>query len=331
MDKWAEKKVLVTGGLGFIGSNLVKRLISLGSKVVIVDDLSKGNAGFLINEIKDRKNILFVKRDLTKEMIKDVIKDENIEIVFHLAARVGGIKYLHRYPATILRDNTLITINVFESIRDNNVEKIIYFSSSMVYERSSVFPLSEDLLTKIPPPITSYGFSKLVGEYIAKTYNEEYGIKYVIVRPFNVYGPGEFPGEERGLAHVIPDLVKKAIEGQYPLEIFGTGDQTRSFIYISDLIEGVLLAAEKGVNDDYNIGSEEEVKIIDLAKLIWNICGRKEPFAVKHLQPLKYGVQRRVPDISKIKDLGWGPKVKLEEGLKYYINWYREVYKKGIN
>jgi nucleoside-diphosphate-sugar epimerase len=93
----------------------------------------------------------------------------------------------------------------------------------------------------------------------------------------------------------------------------------------------VLLAAEKGVNDDYNIGSEEEVKIIDLAKLIWNICGRKEPFAVKHLQPLKYGVQRRVPDISKIKDLGWRPKVKLEEGLKYYINWYREVYKKGIN
>jgi nucleoside-diphosphate-sugar epimerase len=329
MDKWAEKKVLVTGGLGFIGSNLVKKLISLGSKAVIVDDLSKGNASFLINEIKDRKNILFVKRDLTKEMIKDIIKDENIEIVFHLAAKIGGIKYFHIYPATILRDNTLITINVFESIRDNSVEKIIYFSSSMVYERSSVFPLSEDLLTKIPPPITSYGFSKLVGEYIAKAYNEEYGIKYVIVRPFNVYGPGEFPGEEPGLAHVIPDLVKKAIEGQYPLEIFGTGDQTRSFTYISDLIEGVLLAAEKGVNDDYNIGSEEEVKIIDLAKLIWDICGRKEPFAVKHLQPLKYDVQRRVPDISKIKDLGWRPKVKLEEGLRYYINWYREAYKKG--
>jgi nucleoside-diphosphate-sugar epimerase len=329
MNKWVERRVLVTGGLGFIGFNLVKKLISLGSKVVIVDDLSKGSTNYL-SEVKNykNKNILFVKRDLSKELVKDIIRNESIDIVFHLAAKIGGIKYFHKYPATILRDNALITINVFESVCNSNVEKIIYFSSSMVYERSTVFPLSEDLLTKIPPPITSYGFSKLAGEYIAKAYNEEYGVKYVIVRPFNVYGPGELPGEEPGLAHVIPDLVKKVIEGQYPLEIFGTGEQSRSFTYISDLVDGVLLVAEKAVNDDYNIGNDEEVKIIDLARLIWNICERKEPFAVKHLQPFKYDVQRRMPDISKIKCLGWRPKVKLEEGLKYYIAWYKEYHKK---
>jgi nucleoside-diphosphate-sugar epimerase len=329
MNKWAERRVLITGGLGFIGFNLAKKLISLGSKVVIVDDLSKGSTSYL-SEVKNYKNSLFVKRDLSKELVKDIIRNESIDIVFHLAAKIGGIKYFHKYPATILRDNTLITINVFESVRDSNVEKIIYFSSSMVYERSTIFPLSEDLLTKIPPPITSYGFSKLAGEYIAKAYNEEYGIRYVIVRPFNVYGPGELPGEEPGLAHVIPDLVKKVIDGRYPLEIFGSGKQTRSFTYISDLVEGVLLVAEKAVNDDYNIGSDEEIKIIDLARLIWKICGRREPFAVKHLPPLKYDVQRRVPDISKIKKLGWRPKVRLEEGLKHYVEWYKEhVYGKA--
>lgn len=327
-NKWVGRRILVTGGLGFIGSNLVKQLVELGSEVIIVDDLSKGNIKYL-DDIKGHGNVMFIKRDLTKESVKDIIKNKDIELVFHLAAKIGGIKYFHKYPAVILRDNLLITINVFESALDSNVEKIIYFSSSMVFERSNTFPLSEDLLLKIPPPITSYGFSKLAGEYIARAYNEEYGIKYLIVRPFNVYGPGELPGEEPGLAHVIPDLVKKVADGQYPLEIFGSGEQTRSFTYISDLIDAVLLLVEKAVNDDYNVGNDEEVKIIDLAKLIWEIYGRKEPFAVKNLPPLKYDVQRRVPDISKIKKLGWTPKVKLRDGLRYYIEWFKTTYRRG--
>jgi nucleoside-diphosphate-sugar epimerase len=327
-NKWVGRRILVTGGLGFIGSNLVKQLVELGSEVIIVDNLSKGNIKYL-DDIKGHGNVMFIKRDLTKESVKDIIKNKDIELVFHLAAKIGGIKYFHKYPAVILRDNLLITINIFESALDSNVEKIIYFSSSMVFERSNTFPLSEDLLLKIPPPITSYGFSKLAGEYIARAYNEEYGIKYLIVRPFNVYGPGELPGEEPGLAHVIPDLVKKVADGQYPLEILGSGEQTRSFTYISDLIDAVLLLVEKAVNDDYNVGNDEEVKIIDLAKLIWEIYGRKEPFAVKNLPPLKYDVQRRVPDISKIKKLGWAPKVKLRDGLRYYIEWFKTTYRRS--
>jgi nucleoside-diphosphate-sugar epimerase len=327
-NKWVGRRILVTGGLGFIGSNLVKQLVELGSEVIIVDDLSKGNIKCL-DDIKGHGNVMFIKRDLTKESVKDIIKNKDIELVFHLAAKIGGIKYFHKYPAVILRDNLLITINIFESALDSNVEKIIYFSSSMVFERSNTFPLSEDLLLKIPPPITSYGFSKLAGEYIARAYNEEYGIKYLIVRPFNVYGPGELPGEEPGLAHVIPDLVKKVADGQYPLEILGSGEQTRSFTYISDLTDAVLLLVEKAVNDDYNVGNDEEVKIIDLAKLIWEIYGRKEPFAVKNLPPLKYDVQRRVPDISKIKKLGWAPKVKLRDGLRYYIEWFKTTYRRS--
>jgi len=327
-NKWVGRRILVTGGLGFIGSNLVKQLVELGSEIIIVDDLSKGNIKYL-DDIKGHGNVMFIKRDLTKESVKDIIKNKDIELVFHLAAKIGGIKYFHKYPATILRDNLLITINVFESALDSDVEKIIYFSSSMVFERSDTFPLSEDLLLKIPPPITSYGFSKLAGEYIARAYNEEHGIKYLIVRPFNVYGPGELPGEEPGLAHVIPDLVKKVADGQYPLEILGSGEQTRSFTYISDLIDAVLLLVEKAVNDDYNVGNDEEVKIIDLAKLIWEIYGRKEPFVVKNLPPLKYDVQRRIPDISKIKKLGWAPKVRLRDGLKYYIEWFKTTYRRS--
>lgn len=318
MNYWSGKSVLVTGGLGFIGSHLVDELLKRGvEKVIIVDDLSKGS----IEHLKkwQGKNVMFKRIDLTKELIVNEARES--DIIFHLAAKIGGIKYFHKYPATILRDNLLMAINVFESARLANVDRVVCISSSMVFEKSQIFPLSEDLIEVIPPPMSSYGFSKLAGEYIARAYSEEYGVKYVIVRPFNVYGPGEMPGDEPGIAHVIPDLVKKVVEGQYPLEIFGDGRQTRSFTYITDAIEGILLVAEKAVNDDYNLGSDEETRIIDLAKTIWELCGKKEEFRVKFLPSLKYDVRRRVPDITKVKKLGWKPKVKLKEGLKLYIEW----------
>lgn len=316
---WEDKRVLVTGGAGFLGSYIVKKLLELKAKVIVVDDLSKGSIKTL--ELSN-PNLKFVNIDLTiRDAVKGLLND--IDIVFHSAARVGGVGYLHKYPATILRDNLLMTINLWDEAIKAHVDKIIYFSSSMVYERTNIFPTPEDALMKTPPPITSYGFSKLAGEYIVKAYYEEYGIPYVIVRPFNVYGPGEVAGDYVGYARVIPDLIKKILDGQYPLEILGSGEQTRCFTYIEDAIDGILLVAERAKNDDFNVGTDEEIKIIDLAKLLWVICGRKEPFKVKHLPSLEYDVQRRVADITKIKRLGWRPKVKLEEGLLETCKWYR--------
>jgi nucleoside-diphosphate-sugar epimerase len=191
----------------------------------------------------------------------------------------------------------------------------------MVFERTTIFPTPEKAIEISPPPLTGYGFSKLVGEYICKTYYEEFGIPYVIVRPFNAYGPGEVPGAYVGYAHVIPDLVKKIVNGQYPLEIIGSGKQTRSYTYVDDVANGIIFAAEHAENDDFNIGTGIETSVIELAKMLWKICNRKEPIKFKHLPSFKYDVQKRVPDVSKIMSLGWRPKTPLKRGLRETVNW----------
>lgn len=127
-----------------------------------------------------------------------------------------------------------------------------------------------------------------------------------------------------GYAHVIPDLVRKTLSGQYPLEILGDGNQVRSYTYVDDVADGIIFAAANAENDDFNIGNGVETKVAELAEMIWTLCGRKEPLKLKHLPAFKYDVRKRVPDISKIRKLGWEPKLSLEQGLKITIEWLRE-------
>ena len=231
MSFWKDRHVLVTGGSGFIGTHLVKRLLELGAVVKVID---------IEPPQVEHERLFFYGMDLTRG-ISDLW---NCELCFHLAARIGGVAYFHRYPASTLRDNTRMTLNLWEAARKCDA-KMIYVSSSMVFERSDVFPYREEDLTRIPFPKTGYGFSKLMGEMVCRTYNEEYGVPYVIVRPFNCYGIGEMPADEPGVAHVIPDFIKKIMSGQYPMEIIGDGNQTRCFTWVEDVVSGMLLAAER--------------------------------------------------------------------------------------
>jgi len=194
----------------------------------------------------------------------------------------------------------------------------------MVFERASSFPTPETAVSTSPPPLTGYGFSKLVAEYIARTYFEEYGVRFLIVRPFNAYGPGEVPGDYVGYAHVIPDLIKKTLSGQYPLEILGGGDQTRSYTYVDDIADAIIFVAERFENDDFNIGTGMETTVRDLAEKIWSICGRTEPLLLKSNNGLKYDVLRRVPDVTKLFERGWRPKHALDDGLQITVNWLKE-------
>jgi nucleoside-diphosphate-sugar epimerase len=202
--------------------------------------------------------------------------------------------------------------------------RIVCLSSSMVFERTNFFPTPESALQYSPPPASGYGFSKLVAEYIARMYHEEFGITYLIIRPFNAYGPGEMPGDYVGYAHVIPDLIKKALSGQYPLEIFGSGEQTRSYTYVGDVADAIIYLTERCKNDDFNIGSGVETSVMELARQIWLLSGRKEPFATVSTSPFEHDVQRRIPNLSKILKLGWKPKVNLTDGLAVTLNWIRE-------
>ncbi len=316
-------KFLVTGGAGFIGSEVVKQLVNSGYYVRIADNLSK--AHFHGNE---KKGVNFHKVDLTDYKATLEVFD-SIDICINLAAKIGGIGYFHKYPATILSDNNLIYSNTFTAAVKNKLSRMVYISSSMVYESTDSFPSNEDDVEKIPVPKTSYGLSKLVGEWYCKAFWQEYKLKYSIIRPFNAYGINEYPSEEVGYAHVIPDLIRKIIGGQYPLEILGSGKQSRCFTHVSDIASGIINASlsEKGINQAFNISHPTEITIVDLAKKLWNISGRNEQFKVKLLPSFTFDIQRRIPNTEKAKSmLGWHAKTSLDVGLKEVVKWLKDIY-----
>lgn len=317
-------KVLVTGGAGFIGSHLVDLLLAKGFEVKVADDFSKGDIRNIQHNLNNPKMEL-MNCDLRHiNNARQAVKD--VDTVFLLAASIGGIGYFHKYPAKILDTNALLTSNIFNAATEKGAERVIFVSSSMVFERTKVFPTPEVSLERAPAPLTSYGFSKLIGEYYCKAYLEEYGLKYTIIRPFNCYGPREVPGKEVGESHAIPDLILKILRGSYPLEILGSGDQTRSFTYVADVVEAMKLALEKkeAENEDFNIGSQDETSINKLAEMLWEICGRKEPLKLEHLPPFKFDVKRRIPDVKKAREkLGWYAKTDLHEGLEKTVQWLR--------
>ncbi len=313
-------KVLVTGGAGFIGSEVVSQLLQKGYKVRVVDDLSKKDA-----EVPE--GVEFLKIDLTNKNAA-IRAMKGVDFCIHLAAKIGGIGYFHKYPATILSENNKMYSSVFEAAVKNKIKRILYLSSSMVFESTKNFPSKEEDISKIPPPVSAYGFSKLVGEWYCKSFYDEYGLKYTIVRPFNAYGINERPEQEIGYAHVIPDLIKKILSGQYPLELLGDGKQTRCFTHVSDIAKGIILAMEskKAINEDFNIGSEKEIRMIDLAKLLWEKCNVNKSFKVKYVQGFKYDIKRRVPSSKKARAiLGWKPQKELENELPEIITWIKAV------
>lgn len=320
----AKAKFLVTGGAGFIGSEITRQLLDMGYPVCVVDNLSKKDA-------QVDKRAQFVNIDLTdSQKAREVFKD--VDICINAAAKIGGIGYFHKYPATILCENNKIYGSTFEAAVAAKIKRMVYISSSMVFESAASFPSREDDIAKIPPPVTAYGFSKLTGEWYCHAFWDQYKLPFSICRPFNAYGVNEFPEREIGYAHVIPDLVRKILEGQYPLEILGDGKQTRCFTHVRDIASGVITVAlaKKGENQVFNIGSDREIKIIDLAKLIWQTMENHKPFKVKLQEGFEFDIKRRVPDVQKVKNLiGWEPKIKLEVGLKEVIAWLTDQKKRG--
>ena len=270
----------------------------------------------LLNPNSD--DVKYVKVDLTKPI--SISRD--FEVCIHLAGYVGGIQYFTKHPVENLRDNPKMTANILDAAVDSNLSHMIYTSSSIVYEHQTEFPTSEDSVKHSPPPSSAYGMSKLFGEYLCRAYNEQFGLKYTVLRPFNIYGPKEAPDPE--YAHVIPHLVRKVLSGQFPVEIYGSGKQTRTFTHGRDAARAFLMSIKNknAMNETFNVSSDEEIKIVEVLELIWNLTGHKDELKTKHLPPFPNDVQRRFPLNTKVKNkLGWKPEIPFSDGLAETIDW----------
>jgi nucleoside-diphosphate-sugar epimerase len=198
----------------------------------------------------------------------------------------------------------------------------------MVFERATEFPTTEAHLPDCPTPRSAYGFSKLTGEVYARAAHAEHGLPFTICRPFNAYGPGELPDPEPGIAHMVPDLIEKVLAGQRPLEIFGSGEQTRTLTHIDDIADGVVTAmsSPKGLNEDFNISASRELTVAETARIIWEACGEDpKGLRLEHLPTFEVDVPRRWPSVEKAKRLlGWEARIGVEQGIASTVQWLRE-------
>jgi len=258
-----DRTVVVTGGAGFIGSNLVEAL-SKKNQVIVVDDLSTGNIENIQNLINSH-SITFVKGSVTNiDLLQRAFK--NVDYVFHQAAMVS-VSLSMKYPVLTHDVNVNGTLNVLIAARDNNVEKVVFASSCAVYGNQSDLPIKE---TTPHNPLSPYATSKIMCENYCQNFTELYNLSTTSLRYFNVYGPRQNPAGE--YAAVIPKFIIRALNGK-PLVIFGDGKQTRDFIFINDVIEANILAAKSSSDGVFNIGNGTPISINEVAKLVMKITG----------------------------------------------------------
>jgi nucleoside-diphosphate-sugar epimerase len=216
---------------------------------------------------------------------------------------------------------------VFRAAIDLGVERFTYVSSSMVFENATEYPTTEDYLPRCPTPTSAYGFSKLTGEIYCRAAHAEHGLPYTICRPFNAYGPGEMPDPEPGIAHMVPDVIKKVLSGQKPLQIFGSGKQTRTLTHIDDIADGIVVATghPAALNEDFNVSASEELTIAETARIIWEECGEDPAaFELEHLPTFEVDVVRRWPSVEKARELlAWEARIGVREGIAQTVAWLR--------
>ncbi|MEK9628127.1 MAG: NAD-dependent epimerase/dehydratase family protein [Nitrospinota bacterium] len=315
-----KQKFLVTGGTGFLGASLVKKLLSEGHNVRVLDNESRGRR----NRLTDVEGQF----EMTVGDIRDPLVVEKAakgcDSVVHMAF-INGTEFFYSKPELVLEVGVKGMVNVLDACQANNIKDLILISSSEVYQEPPVIPTPEDVPLIVPDvqnPRYSYGGGKIISELLALNYGRKDFERVLIIRPHNVFGP------DMGWEHVVPqfilrahDMVQKQHEGPIDFPIQGQGTETRAFVYIDDFTDGLALAIEKGKHQEvYHVGTQEELPIASVAEKVISAMGRQINLVPG---PLTQGsAARRCPDISKIKKLGYQPKYSFEEALKPSIDWY---------
>lgn len=337
------KKILVTGSAGFIGGYLVQEFLDQGHSVVGIDNYSK--YGKVKKEYDDNPNYEFHEGDVKNtKLLKKLTK--NCDYMVGLAAMIGGITYFHEYAYDLLAENERIMASTFDAAihahKNEELKKVVILSSSMVFESTDVYPTPESVISKSPPPISTYGFQKLACEYFCKGAWEQYKLPYTILRPFNCVGIGEKKAKSEtviksgniklAMSHVVPDIVQKIVKGQDPLHILGKGNQIRCYTYGGDLAKGIVKAtfSSKAKNEDFNLSTNEQTTVLELAEVIWKKINKNKPFRYISDKAYSHDVQKRIPDTTKAKKiLGFEAKITLDEMLDEVIPWIETQIKLG--
>ena len=305
-------RVLITGGAGFIGSHLVDYYIEHGDEVTVIDNLITGSEDNIAGHRASGKF------DFKKEDVCDIKRiDGDVEIILHLASPASPFDYL-KYPIETMRTASLGTYNMLEIAREKHA-KFLLASTSEIYGDPEEHPQKEDYWGNVNPigPRAVYDEGKRFAEALTAAYNRTYDLNTRIIRIFNTYG--ERMHEDDG--RVIPTFINQAVKNQ-PLTIFGDGKQTRSFCYISDMVEGISEAARTDFTQPINIGNPKEYTMLELADMIKHLCGSSSQYEYMPLP--ENDPKRRKPDIRRARQvLGWEPKIELDEGLTRVIDWFR--------
>ncbi len=309
------KEVVVTGGCGFIGSHIVEKLLE-SNKVTIIDNLSSGKMENLKNP--DHENLTLIEEDLLECDLEEILKGK--DYVFHLAAKVsvpGSVEEPLDYNET----NIDATVKLLIACKNNNIKKIVFSSSSAVYGENLNMPLKE---TELPMPCSPYAAQKASIELYLKSFYEAYGLNYVALRYFNVFGPRQ--DENSPYAAVIPKFISAILKGESPV-IYGDGEQSRDFIFVNEIAKANISAAESDYNGIVNVALGKSMTINHLFNIVSDVLESDIP--VKYLDERPGDIKHSLADISNLEKINFKPEEdKFEEQLRQTVKWFREQMEK---
>ena len=323
---WRNRKVMVGGGCGFLGSYLVPELVGAGAKVLVVDNL-ENSARVSIAAV--RSQVEFREGDLRDRSFCDQVT-KGQDIVINLAAKAFGMDYSRSHNAEMLTQNLLCTLTPLEAARRNGVERAVVLSSSCVYPDDAPIPTPElNVFTGLPEKVNEgYGWAKRIQELAGLYYARDFGMKITILRPFNMYG-GNYRWGSEEKAHVIPVLVKRILDGENPVVVWGSGQQCRNFLHGADAAYLMARIIEKDVvAEPINIGYDDDTKIADLVDVICEVSRRSPKIVFDTTKP--EGQFRKCADARRLRELteGYVPRVSLREGIVEMVEWYRQNFGK---